>query len=76
MVIDSSDKERLTICRMELGKLLSHELLTQACLLVFANKQDLPNALSLADISTHLGLSEISNREWHIVPCCALTGEG
>lgn len=39
MVIDSTDKERLTVTREELYKMLQHEDLSKASLLVFANKQ-------------------------------------
>uniref|UniRef100_A0A336MII3 ADP-ribosylation factor-like protein 6 n=1 Tax=Culicoides sonorensis TaxID=179676 RepID=A0A336MII3_CULSO len=39
MVIDSTDRERLTVTREELYKMLQHEDLAKASLLVFANKQ-------------------------------------
>lgn len=39
MVIDSTDRERLTVTREELYKMLQHEDLSKASLLVFANKQ-------------------------------------
>lgn len=39
MVIDSTDRQRLGISREELHRMLTHEELSRACLLVFANKQ-------------------------------------
>lgn len=76
MVIDSTDQERLSLCRGELHKMISHDYLKSAALLVFANKQDLRHALSTSEISERLGLFELKTRPWHIQACCALTGEG
>jgi signal recognition particle receptor subunit beta len=45
-------------------------------LLVLANKQDLENALSDADISQYMGLPLLKDRPWAIFPCSALSGEG
>ncbi|KAJ0055844.1 hypothetical protein NL108_013820, partial [Boleophthalmus pectinirostris] len=45
-VVDSADRLRLDDCRQELSALLLEERLAGATLLVFANKQDLPGALS------------------------------
>lgn len=39
MVIDSTDRERLAVTREELYKMLQHEDLAKASLLVYANKQ-------------------------------------
>uniref|UniRef100_A0A8C5Q4C0 ADP-ribosylation factor-like protein 2 n=1 Tax=Leptobrachium leishanense TaxID=445787 RepID=A0A8C5Q4C0_9ANUR len=45
-VVDSADRARLQDCGQELSGLLMEERLAGATLLVFANKQDLPGALS------------------------------
>jgi ADP-ribosylation factor-like protein 2 len=47
-------------------------------LLIFANKQDLGGALSLADIATAFDLdgADISGRHWQIFSCSGMTGEG
>ncbi|CAJ0943842.1 unnamed protein product [Ranitomeya imitator] len=45
-VVDSADRARLQDCAQELAGLLLEERLAGATLLVFANKQDLPGALS------------------------------
>ena len=50
--------------------------LRDAVLLVFANKQDLPNAMSCAELSEKLGLSAIRGRRWYIQSTCATQGQG
>jgi len=76
LVVDSTDKERLSVTREELAKMLNHEHLKNAILLVFANKQDLKGALTVAEVSDALGLHTIKDHNYHIQGCCALTGEG
>jgi len=75
-VVDSNDRERISEAKEELGKLLSEEDMREAALLVFANKQDLPNAMSAAEVSDKLGLDDLFNRRWFIQPSCATTGVG
>ena len=45
-VVDSNDRDRVDDAREELHKMLSEEELREAVLLVFANKQDLPGAMT------------------------------
>mmetsp|Transcript_30996 Transcript_30996/g.45339 ORF Transcript_30996/g.45339 Transcript_30996/m.45339 type:complete len:81 (+) Transcript_30996:188-430(+) len=61
---------------VELEQLLSEEKLEGVPLLVFANKQDLMNALSSEEISEGLNLVSIRDRPWSIQPCSAKNGEG
>uniref|UniRef100_S4P7T3 ADP-ribosylation factor-like protein 5B n=7 Tax=Obtectomera TaxID=104431 RepID=S4P7T3_9NEOP len=56
--------------------MLTHEELSRACLLVFANKQDVKGSMTAAEISEQLDLTSIKQHPWHIQACCALTGEG
>lgn len=49
-VVDSADKARLSNCKAELETLLQEERLAGATLLVLANKQDVPGALSSKEI--------------------------
>ena len=44
-------------------------------ILIYANKQDLPNALSPAEITKKLDYLN-DQREWHIQGTCATTGDG
>lgn len=75
-VIDSNDKDRIDIAAAELHKMLNEEELSNAVLLVFANKQDLPNALEPSKIIQKLDLKNITDRQWNVVGTCANTGEG
>ena len=45
-------------------------------LLVFFNKQDLPNARSVSKITDKLGLHSLGSRKWYIQATCATTGDG
>ena len=62
--------------RIELHTMLREDKLRGMPLLVFANKQDLPGALSAAEVTERLGLEELRDRQWHVQPCCATTGDG
>lgn len=75
-VIDSADSRRLEETGVELQQLLDEEKLSSVPVLIMANKQDLLNAASAAEISTSLNLNAIRERNWNILPCSAKTGEG
>ncbi|KAJ8917460.1 hypothetical protein NQ315_005507 [Exocentrus adspersus] len=76
VVVDSTDRERLSVIREELYKMLAHEELSKAGVLVYANKQDVKGSMSASEISKELDLTSIKQQQWHIQSCCALTGEG
>lgn len=44
--------------------------LRDAVLLVFANKQDLPNAMNAAEITEKLGLHGLRQRHWWVASGC------
>ena len=44
--------------------------------LVFANKQDIPNAMSAAEMTDKLGLNSLQQCQWYIQSCSATTGDG
>ncbi|GIQ81193.1 small GTPase superfamily, ARF type [Kipferlia bialata] len=75
-VVDSADPIRLRDCAKELWDLLDAERLAGATLLVMANKQDIPTALSMDSIKETLSLDDISSRHWAIFPVSAITGKG
>eukprot|EP00193_Tetraselmis_chui_P013305 CAMPEP_0177785296 /NCGR_PEP_ID=MMETSP0491_2-20121128/20223_1 /TAXON_ID=63592 /ORGANISM="Tetraselmis chuii, Strain PLY429" /LENGTH=184 /DNA_ID=CAMNT_0019306249 /DNA_START=197 /DNA_END=751 /DNA_ORIENTATION=- len=75
-VVDCADVRRLQDCRQELHNLLKEEKLAGATLLIFANKQDLPDALSAEEIEKELDLKSMGARHWRIVGCSAVTGKG
>ena len=75
-VVDSNDKDRVGEAHDELHRMLSEDELREAIVLVFANKQDLPNAMSVAEVTDKLGLHSLRNRKWYIQATCATSGEG
>ena len=46
--------------------MLNEDELRDALLLVFANKQDLPNAMNASEITDKLGLQGLRQRTWYI----------
>ena len=56
--------------------MLYEEELRGANALVFANKQDLPNAMNSTEIADKLGLHSIRQRDWYIQTTCATSGDG
>ncbi|KAA8590205.1 ADP-ribosylation factor 5-like [Sander lucioperca] len=75
-VVDSNDRERVAESAEELTKMLTEDELKDAVLLVFANKQDLPNALTVSELTDKLGLHALRNKTWHIQSTCATQGSG
>jgi len=82
-VVDSNDRERIddtsgadNSAKEELHRMLAEDELRDAVLLVFANKQDLPNAMSVNEVTEKLGLNQLRNRKWYIQATCATTGDG
>jgi ADP-ribosylation factor protein 1 len=88
-VIDSNDCARLGDCddtsqddqydtvRRWLHATLAEEELLDCRILIFANKQDLPHAMSVNEITQRLGLDQLlRHRQWTIQGCCATSGDG
>ena len=64
-VVDSNDRERMDECRDELAMFLSEDELNDCCLLILANKQDLPNAMSTDEVAEKLELRKLPpTRTW------------
>ncbi|KAE9551021.1 hypothetical protein FO519_005755 [Halicephalobus sp. NKZ332] len=76
VVVDSTDRKRLPVTKEEIYRMLAHEALQKASILVYANKQDIKGAMTAAEISTELSLTSIKTHQWHIQACSALTGVG
>ena len=75
-VVDSNDRDRIGAAKAELERMLAEDNLRDACLLVFANKQDLPQAMEVSEMADKLGLSKLRTRKWFINGCCATSGDG
>lgn len=63
-VVDSNDRDRISEAADELQRFLSEDELQDVILLVLANKQDLPNAMSVEEVTEHLKLNSLRNRSW------------
>ncbi|XP_043978935.1 ADP-ribosylation factor 1-like isoform X2 [Gambusia affinis] len=74
-VIDSSDSERIKEAADELHRQLEEDELRDVPVLVFANKQDLPRAMSVDDITEALSLSGV-RQPWFVQSSCAVSGAG
>jgi len=82
-VVDSNESNRVNEvkddnAKQELYKLLSDERLSDAVLLIMANKQDLPHAINTNEMVQRLALEQHLNQErlWHIQETCATSGDG
>jgi ADP-ribosylation factor-like protein 5B len=77
-VVDASDLNRDSVqtSKMEFHNLLLNQDLRNACILVFANKSDLPNALDAGDLIEMYALNDVRTHELHLQVCSAITGHG
>jgi len=75
-VVDSTDRQRFSLSKAELKGIYHHNSMKNVPLVVIANKQDNHEALSAEIIAERLDLNQWPNGLYHIIPCCALTGDG
>ncbi len=75
-MVDSNDEQRIAEAREELITVLANDELRDAILLVFANKMDLPKAMSISEMNEKLGLNSLKSHKWFIQNTCAINGEG
>uniref|UniRef100_A0A7R9VAN9 ADP-ribosylation factor n=1 Tax=Chlamydomonas euryale TaxID=1486919 RepID=A0A7R9VAN9_9CHLO len=76
-VVDSNDRERAGEARHELHQIMNDEDMPRgAVLLVLANKNDMPAAMSAAELTDALDLRSLRQRDWYVQSSCALTAEG
>ena len=75
-VVDSNDRERVEEVKEELLRLVQEDELRDAVVLVLANKQDLPNAMTATELRGKLGLDQLRGRNWYLQSACATTGDG
>lgn len=72
-VIDSNDTDRIDQAEEELRWFLRE---SRVPFLIIANKQDLPKAMSIAEIASRLKLNEVTHLPWNIIATCGETGDG
>ena len=76
-VLDSADSERLDEAKLELQSVIKLTEKFDVPIIVIANKQDLPSAVSLDKISTQLGINKAGRSQpLSLKSSCGITGEG
>ncbi|XP_067243183.1 ADP-ribosylation factor 4-like [Chanodichthys erythropterus] len=75
-VVDSSDHDRIEMAAEELNMMLAEDEMREVVLLVLANKQDLPKAMAVHELTERLGLHALRGRQWFVQPTCAVQGSG
>lgn len=77
-VVDSNDRERISEASEELFRMVNEEELKGKPVLIFANKQDLPNALSMQEIVEKLNLVKLDSMKtkWYIQSTVATEKKG
>jgi len=75
-VVDCSDRTRVKEAAAELENALSDDNLKDATLLVYANKQDLPNAVTPSELQEIFKLRDLRQRKWYVQGACASQGKG
>ena len=75
-VVDSNDAERLEEARESLHMILQDESMRDVPVLIYANKMDLPNAMTVPQISERLGLLCLRDRKWYVQASNAQRGDG
>ena len=76
-VVDCSDRERISEAKRELQRLVAEELLQDISLLVIANKQDMPDALSGDELTEALRLETLrEGLNWYVQETIATEKKG
>uniref|UniRef100_A0A3P8U704 ADP-ribosylation factor 6a n=1 Tax=Amphiprion percula TaxID=161767 RepID=A0A3P8U704_AMPPE len=75
-VVDCADRDRIDEARQELHRIINDREMRDAIILIFANKQDLADAMKPHEIQEKLGLTRIRDRNWYVQPSCATSGDG
>lgn len=76
-VVDSANEDRIEEAKEELFNLVNSAQINGAPILIFANKQDLPNASAPMEITRKLSLHNLNSRHlWYLQPTSAVCGDG
>jgi signal recognition particle receptor subunit beta len=66
-IVDSANPAQLPQLKQEIYRLMGEEDLKDIAVLVYANKQDLPEAMTVQKISDTLDLASVANgRPWFV----------
>ena len=82
-VVDSTDKDRIddkdgadNSAKEMLHRTLAEDQLLDVPVLIFANKQDIPSAMSVNEVAERLCLYQLRARQWKIQGTCGIMGDG
>eukprot|EP00163_Fabomonas_tropica_P031155 TRINITY_DN7310_c0_g1_i1.p1 TRINITY_DN7310_c0_g1~~TRINITY_DN7310_c0_g1_i1.p1 ORF type:complete len:359 (+),score=76.38 TRINITY_DN7310_c0_g1_i1:74-1150(+) len=75
-VVDAADPDRLGETKEAFHEAINDQRFKGKPILIFANKQDLPDARKPADIAKDINLDKVLDSEYHITMCTALVEEG
>ncbi|KAK3756765.1 hypothetical protein RRG08_019257 [Elysia crispata] len=75
-IVDSADRSRLDEAKEEFHGIIESPEMDRVPVVVVANKQDLPGALTTAEIADGLDLHKLKDRKWFVQGACATTGDG
>ncbi|GAQ77681.1 GTP-binding ADP-ribosylation factor-like protein [Klebsormidium nitens] len=75
-VVDAACQSRFEDVKNALARVMQHVELDGAPILVLANKQDLPGAISAEDMSRTLDMIDVNDRPCLVKAACAYDGSG
>ena len=71
-MVDCADRDRIDEAKQELHRIINDREMKDAIILIFANKQDLPDG-ELCSINPRTCYAETAKKLWHCVPFSART---
>ena len=77
-VVDSNDRERISESAEELHEICQDDRMYGVPVVIMANKQDLPHAMTCSDLIKLLDLEKLSKtrNRWFVQSTCAVNGDG
>ena len=76
LLVDSADREWMREAGEELFGIIESPEMEGVPVVVVANKQDLPGALTTGQVADSLGLHNVTDRKWFVQGACATSGDG
>jgi ADP-ribosylation factor protein 1 len=75
-VVDCLDRDRIERAASEFQDIANDPMMRNCAILVFANKQDMPDAIKPRELCPLIGLDKMKARKWHVQGTVATRGEG
>ncbi|CAF1614675.1 unnamed protein product, partial [Adineta ricciae] len=76
-VVDSNDHLSIGEARERLHQIVGDDRIEDKPILIFANKQDLPDAMSVDQLREELHLDKVDKKvKWHLQPASATQNQG